>query len=45
VAHLIVQGPGFTTQRFPLVSGRRIGRANWFARAWEGLRLTAFGAS
>lgn len=44
VAHLVVEGPGYETQRFPLVAGRRIGHANWFARAWEGLRLTLFGA-
>lgn len=43
IAHLVVSGPGYETQRFPLVAGRRIGRANWFSRAWEGLRLTAFG--
>ncbi|WP_395648274.1 D-alanyl-D-alanine carboxypeptidase family protein [Terricaulis sp.] len=43
VAELVVEGPGFQTQRFPLVAERKIGRANWFARAWEGLRLTLFG--
>jgi D-alanyl-D-alanine carboxypeptidase (penicillin-binding protein 5/6) len=43
VARLIVEGPGFPTQEFPLAAGRRIGRANWFSRAWEGLRLTLFG--
>lgn len=43
VARLVIEGPGFQTQEFPLVAGRRIGRANWFARAWEGLRLTLFG--
>ena len=45
VAHLVVEGPGFTTQRFPLTTGRKIGRANWFSRAFEGLRLTLFGSS
>ena len=45
IAHLVVAGPGFPAQRFPLVAGRNIGRANWFARAWEGLRATVFGAS
>jgi D-alanyl-D-alanine carboxypeptidase (penicillin-binding protein 5/6) len=45
VARLVVEGPGFATQEFPLAAGRRIGRANWFARAWEGLRLTLFGPS
>ncbi len=43
VARLVIEGPGFTTQEFPLVAGRKIGRANWFSRAWEGLRLTVFG--
>ncbi|MGE0742931.1 MAG: D-alanyl-D-alanine carboxypeptidase family protein [Hyphomonadaceae bacterium] len=45
VARLVIEGPGFQTQEFPLVAGRRIGRANWFSRAWEGLRLTLFGPS
>lgn len=46
IAHLVVEGPaGFETQRFPLVAGRKVGRANWFSRAFEGLRLTLFGAS
>lgn len=45
VAHLVVEGPGFVTQRFPLTTGRKIGRANWFSRAFEGLRLTLFGSS
>lgn len=43
VAELVVEGPGFQTQRFPLVAQRKIGRANWFVRFWEGLRLTFFG--
>lgn len=43
IAHLVVEGPGYETQRFPLVAGRNVGKANWFSRAWEGLRLTAFG--
>jgi len=45
VARLVVEGPGFERQEFPLAAGRRVGRANWFARAWEGLRLTFFGPS
>lgn len=45
VARLVVEGPGFGRQEFPLVAGRRVGRANWFARAGEGLRLTLFGPS
>lgn len=45
VAQLVVEGPGFETQRFDLVAGRTVGRANWFARAWEGLRLSLFGPS
>jgi serine-type D-Ala-D-Ala carboxypeptidase (penicillin-binding protein 5/6) len=43
VARLVVEGPGFETQSFPLAAGRRVGRANWFSRAFEGLRLTLFG--
>lgn len=43
VARLVIEGQGFTTQEFPLVAGRSIGRANWFLRAWEGLRLSLFG--
>lgn len=45
VARLVVEGPGFQTQEFPLTAGRNIGRANWFSRAFEGLRLTLFGPS
>jgi D-alanyl-D-alanine carboxypeptidase (penicillin-binding protein 5/6) len=43
VARLVIEGPNFQTQEFPLAAGRRIGRANWFSRAFEGLRLTLFG--
>lgn len=43
VARLIIEGPNFETQEFPLAAGRKVGRANWFVRAWEGLRLTLFG--
>jgi D-alanyl-D-alanine carboxypeptidase (penicillin-binding protein 5/6) len=43
VARLVIEGPNFRTQEFPLAAGRRIGRANWFSRAFEGLRLTLFG--
>jgi serine-type D-Ala-D-Ala carboxypeptidase (penicillin-binding protein 5/6) len=45
VARLVVEGPGLERQEYPLAAGRRVGRANWFARAWEGLRLTAAGPS
>lgn len=45
VARLVIEGPGFTTQEFPLAAGRNVGRANWFSRAFEGLRLTVFGPS
>lgn len=44
VAHLVVEGPGFQTERFPLVSAQRIDGANWFAQAWEGLRATVSGS-
>lgn len=43
VAHLVVEGPGYERQAFPLTAGRDVGKANWFSRAWEGLRLTFFG--
>ena len=45
VARLVVEGPNFPAQEFPLAAGRNVGRANWFSRAWEGLRLTLFGPS
>jgi serine-type D-Ala-D-Ala carboxypeptidase (penicillin-binding protein 5/6) len=45
VAQLVIEGPGFETQRYPLVAGARVGQANLFARAWTGLRLTLFGGS
>lgn len=44
VAHLVVDGPpGFAPREYPLAAGADIGRANWFARASEGLRLTLSG--
>jgi D-alanyl-D-alanine carboxypeptidase (penicillin-binding protein 5/6) len=43
VARFVIEGPNFQTQEFPLAAGRKIGRANWFSRAFEGLRLTLFG--
>ena len=43
VARLVIEGPNFQTQQFPLAAGRKVGRANWFSRAFEGLRLTFFG--
>jgi D-alanyl-D-alanine carboxypeptidase (penicillin-binding protein 5/6) len=43
VARLVIEGPDFQTQEFPLAAGRKIGRANWFSRAFEGLRLSLFG--
>ena len=45
VGRLVVEGPGFETQEFPLAAGAKIGRANVLARAWEGLRLSLFGGS
>lgn len=45
VAQLVVEGQDFQRQEYPLAAGRRVGRANPFARAWEGLRLTLFGPS
>lgn len=44
VARLVIEGTGYETQAFPLAASRNIGRANWFSRAFEGLRLTLFGA-
>lgn len=37
IARLVVEGPNFARREYPLYAGRRIGRANWFARAWAGL--------
>ncbi len=45
VATLVVEGPGFARRTYPLVSARRIGGANWFAKAFEGVRLTFSGGS
>lgn len=45
VAQLVIEGPGYEAQRFDLVAGRNVGRANWFSRAFEGLRLSLFGPS
>lgn len=45
IARLVVEGPGYETQEFPLAAGRNVGKANWFSRAFEGLRLTLFGPS
>jgi D-alanyl-D-alanine carboxypeptidase (penicillin-binding protein 5/6) len=45
VAQMVIEGPNYPAQRFPLIAGQKIGRANWFARAWEGLLLTLSGPS
>ncbi|MBY0564530.1 MAG: D-alanyl-D-alanine carboxypeptidase [Hyphomonadaceae bacterium] len=45
IARLVVEGPELRTQEYPLAAGRRVGRADWFSRAFEGLRLTLFGPS
>lgn len=46
VAHLVVEGPpGFQRRQFPLQAGEKVGKANWFVRAWEGLMRTFAGAS
>lgn len=37
IASLVVEGPNFPRRSYALVSGRNIGRANWFVRAWVGL--------
>lgn len=36
IATLVVEGPTFQRREFPLYAGRRVGRANIFARAWTG---------
>jgi serine-type D-Ala-D-Ala carboxypeptidase (penicillin-binding protein 5/6) len=41
---LVVEGPGFARREFPLAVGAKVGRANPFARAWTGFRLTLFGS-
>jgi len=43
VAKLVVEGPN-GAREYPLVAGEKVGGANWFAQALEGLRRTAFGA-
>ncbi len=43
VAQLVVEGPGFERQEFPLVAARRIG-PNWFSSVFEGMRLSLPGA-
>lgn len=45
VAKLVVEGPGFPRREYPLVAGRRIGGANWFAQAWTGMMRTFGGGS
>jgi len=42
VAHLVVEGPGFQRQEYPLAAAQTVNKANWFVRFWEGLRLTLF---
>ncbi|MBI1187244.1 MAG: D-alanyl-D-alanine carboxypeptidase [Alphaproteobacteria bacterium] len=37
LGRLVIEGPHFARREYPLYAGRRIGRANWFARAWAGL--------
>jgi D-alanyl-D-alanine carboxypeptidase (penicillin-binding protein 5/6) len=43
VGRLVVEGPGFETQTFPLTAGERVGRANPFARALAGVGLAFSG--
>lgn len=45
VAKLVVEGPSFPRREYPLQAARRVGGANWFAKAWTGLTLTLFGSS
>jgi len=44
IGELVVQGPGFAPQRFPLMAGARVGRDNFFGRAMVGARTLVAGA-
>lgn len=41
---LVVQGPGFPPQRFPLAAGKAVGKLNVFGRAATGLKTLLSGA-
>ncbi len=43
IAHLVIEGPGYQTQRYPLTAQARIGRANPFARAIAGVGIAMGG--
>lgn len=45
IAKLVVETPGAAPREFPLVAGRRIGGANWFAAFWTGLARSFGGGS
>ncbi|MET0182636.1 MAG: hypothetical protein ABW199_07100, partial [Caulobacterales bacterium] len=45
IAKLVVETPGVAAREYPLVAGRRIGGANWFAAFWTGLTRTLGGGS
>lgn len=44
IAELVISGPGFETQRHPLVSARDVGRRNIFGRAAYGLSVLLGGS-
>jgi D-alanyl-D-alanine carboxypeptidase (penicillin-binding protein 5/6) len=43
IAHLVIEGPGFETQRFPLTAQAPVARANPFARALAGIGIALRG--
>jgi D-alanyl-D-alanine carboxypeptidase (penicillin-binding protein 5/6) len=45
VASLVIEGPGYARQSFPLVAAEKVGRANVFARAGAGLGKLLGGGS
>jgi D-alanyl-D-alanine carboxypeptidase (penicillin-binding protein 5/6) len=44
IAHLVIEGPGFETVRYPLTAREPVSRANPFSRALSGIGI-AFGGS
>ena len=44
IAHLVIEGPGFETVRYPLTAQEPVNRANPFSRALSGIGI-AFGGS
>lgn len=44
VASLVIEGPGFERQSYPLVAGQKVGRRNVFSRAAAGMGVLLGGA-